>query len=181
MAEAWIDELHRFWFEELRPEDWFAGAPETDETIRRRFGALYETLKVKLPATVTASPKGCLAAVIALDQFPRNLFRRSREAYATDAAALAVAQAAVAGGFDRELGANERYMLYMPFMHSEDRSAQQRSVALFADLGMPEPLGYAQHHKAIIDRFGRFPHRNALLDRPSTSEEIEYLKAEPSF
>jgi uncharacterized protein (DUF924 family) len=115
------------------------------------------------------------------DQFPRNMFRGTPEAFATDARALELADAAVAAGFDAHLGLHGRQFLYMPFMHSEDGAAQARCVALFGAMGSAELLGFAQSHKDIIDRFGRFPHRNAVLGRASTPAEIEFIKNTPGF
>ena len=115
-----------------------------------------------------------LAAVIGCDQFPRNMFRGTPRAFATDAKALALAEDAIALGFDARVPVVRRQFFYLPFEHAEDRQAQARSVALFAPLG-EESLRWAQAHKAIIDRFGRFPHRNAILGRASTPEETEFL------
>jgi uncharacterized protein (DUF924 family) len=125
---------------------------------------------------VTLSADRALAAVIALDQFPRNAFRGSPMAFEADGHALGIAQAAIAAGLDRALSGTERQFLYMPFQHSENRDLQARSVELFATLEDPECLRYAKEHKAIIDRFGRFPHRNAILGRTSTAQEIEFLR-----
>ena len=119
--------------------------------------------------------------MIVLDQFSRNLFRGTPEAFAHDALALARAQAAVEAGFDRELKGAMRQFLYMPFMHSEDREVQQRSVALFETLDQPRELDFAIRHKAIIDRFGRFPHRNPILGRTSTPEEIAFVAEGGAF
>jgi uncharacterized protein (DUF924 family) len=174
--DAWISEVYGFWFEELEPEQWFRADPAVDEAIRRRFAALHRSLAAREPAA--PSPRAAVASVIALDQFPRNIYRRTADAYATDGVALETAQAAIAAGFDRELSAAERQFLYMPFQHSEDRLMQQRSVELFASIGDAEGLRYAIEHQRVIDRFGRFPHRNAILGRPSTPEELEFMNAE---
>ena len=181
MTEAWIAEVDRFWFEELSSEAWFRRDEAVDSMIRTRFGALYETLKREGTARAAATPAGALAAIIVLDQFPRNMFRDSPAAYATDAAALALAQQAVAAGFDRGMDSRRRQFLYLPFMHSEDRAMQARSIALYRDLGDAEALDFAERHQAIIDRFGLFPHRNAILGRSSTAAETAFLKANPGF
>ncbi len=165
-----------FWFDELRPEQWFKKDPEVDATVGARFGPLYERLAAGLPPRWRATPEGCLAAVIVLDQFPRNLFRDDPRAYATDAAALATAEHAIEDGFDSALNPARKQFLYTPFEHSEDPAVQARSVELFAPIDEPEALDYARRHKAIIDRFGRFPHRNAVLGRPSTAEERAFLE-----
>jgi uncharacterized protein (DUF924 family) len=176
----WIEEVLRFWFEETRPQAWFVRDDAVDAEIRKRFGALHASLIEKVPATVTATPLGALATVIVLDQFSRNLFRNSPRAFGADPTALAIAQEAIAAGFDRELNANQRMFLYMPFQHSEDSAMQARSIELFAQLGDPG-LNYARQHFDVIERFGRFPHRNRVLGRESTPEENEFLKTHPGF
>jgi uncharacterized protein (DUF924 family) len=178
-GDDWIGEVHRFWFEELRPEQWFRGDPSVDEAITRRFGALRESLAAQ-PVDVPTS-RAALARVIVLDQFSRNMFRSSPIAYSADALALQTAQAAIDAGLDRELTSTERQFLYMPCQHSEDRAVQRRSIELFASVGKPDVLAYANQHKDIVDRFGRFPHRNVVLGRRSTPAEIEFLKTAPTF
>ena len=170
-----IDEVLRFWFEELTPDDWFRGGEAVDDRIRERFLGLHEALRDEVPESWRATARGMLAAVIALDQFPRNMYRGSREAFAADPAALALAMEALDRGLDQEMSIEERKFFYLPFEHSEDPAVQARSVELFATLENEETLGYALRHKEIIDRFGRFPHRNAVLGRESTPEEVEFL------
>lgn len=177
----WIAEVLRFWFEETRPQAWFMRDENLDAEIRKRFGALHASLTEKVPATVTSTPLGALATVIVLDQFSRNLYRNSPRAFSADATALAIAQDAIAAAFDRELSVNQRTFLYMPFQHSEDRAVQARSVELFTQLGDANGLDYARQHRDIIERFGRFPHRNRALSRDSTPDEIEFLKTHPGF
>jgi uncharacterized protein (DUF924 family) len=177
----WTGDVVHFWFSELRPESWFTRDESVDATIRKRFGALHASLTEKVPASVTATPHGALAAVIVLDQFSRNLFRNSSRAFACDATALAIAQEAIKSGFDRELERNQRAFLYLPFEHCEDRAMQQRSIELFTELGDANALSYARQHQEIIERFGRFPHRNRVLGRESTREELEFLKTHPGF
>jgi uncharacterized protein (DUF924 family) len=179
-ASGWAEEVLSFWFTELQPNDWFSGSARVDDACRSRFGQLYRALQASplLPSSLDA--RSLLAAVIVFDQFPRNLFRGSAAAYATDARALELARHAVATGMDRSLKEQERHFLYMPFMHSEDRAMQAESVRLFAQLGT-DGLKWAKHHHGIVERFGRFPHRNALFGRTSTPEELEFLKHEPSF
>ena len=175
-APGWVDEVLRFWFEETRPKQWFGKDAAFDGEVRRRFQTLHEALVARPDASLLADARTALAAVIAFDQLPRNMFRGSPRAFATDGRARALADAAVARGFDHGLAKEERMFLYLPFEHAEDRAAQARSVALMAALGDPELTRWADMHKAIIDRFGRFPHRNAVLGRPSTPEEAEFLK-----
>jgi uncharacterized protein (DUF924 family) len=175
----WITDVYRFWFEDLQPEAWFRADPAVDATIRERFSDLHRSLMLNPISAVT--PRASVGAVIVLDQFSRNMFRGTPAAYASDSLALRLSQAAIATEFDRLLGGRERQFLYMPFQHSEDLAVQRRSVELFAELGMPEQLGFAEEHRAIIERFGRFPHRNAVLGRTSTSDEVEFLKTARPF
>lgn len=173
---ARAEEVLAFWFGELRPEDWFHGGEEIDSRIRERFLDLHEAVRERVPDGWRASARGMLAAVIALDQFPRNMYRGDPRAFAADAAALATATEALERGLDRGMSEDERKFLYLPFEHSEDPAEQARSVALFATLGDEVAVDYARRHKVIIDRFGRFPHRNGILGRPSTPEELAFLR-----
>ncbi len=177
----WIEEVLRFWFQEVRPQAWFVRDEGVDGEIRKRFGALHASLIEKVPAAVTTTPLGALATVLVLDQFSRNLYRNSPRAFAADPTALAIANDAIAAGFDRELDPRQRAFLYMPLQHSEDRAVQARSVELFGALGDERTLDYARQHRDVIERFGRFPHRNRILGRESTAEEIEFLKTHPGF
>ena len=174
--ERGIAEVLSFWFEELSPAQWFKKDDVLDETIRLRFGSLYEELAASGGSEWLDTPRGPLAAVIVLDQFPRNLFREDARAYATDAAALTIAKSAIDRGFDRNMDVSQKQFLYMPFQHCEDLEEQIRSVGLFASLGDPNTLNYARRHKDVIEHFGRFPHRNAVLGRSSTPEELEFLE-----
>tara|TARA_B100000315_G_scaffold241706_1_gene262815 strand:- start:14 stop:577 length:564 start_codon:yes stop_codon:yes gene_type:complete len=174
--ENWIDEVLDFWFEQLTPKAWYAKDEATDATIHRRFGDIYTRLSKDLPGEATASARGMLAAVIVLDQFPRNMFRGSAHSFGTDDKALKLAESAILRGYDKELSGKECQFLYMPFQHSEDRDVQSRSVAIFSSLGNPKLLEYAQRHRKIIDRFGRFPHRNEVLGRTSSDEEEGFLQ-----
>jgi len=174
---AWVDAVLDFWFGPVsgaRREEWFAKDPAFDAEIRDRFGDLYARAAAGACDDAAATPRGRLALVIVLDQFPRNMFRDDSRAFAADAHALIHARAAVAAGQDAVLAPIEREFLYMPFQHSESLADQRRSVALFADLGDVAD-DYARRHLAIIERFGRFPHRNAVLGRDSTPEERTFL------
>lgn len=170
-----MDDVLRFWFEELAPKNWFRRDTIVDAAIKLRFGELYEQLKDTVPDDWLESAKGYLAAIIVLDQFPRNMFRDDARAFATDAAALALAKRAISQGFDKRLTPKERAFLYMPFQHTEDAQDQARSVGLFTALGNPFNLDFALRHQAVIDRFGRFPHRNQVLGRVSTPGEEAFL------
>jgi uncharacterized protein (DUF924 family) len=180
MQKDWDAQILRYWFEELKPEAWFRKDEHVDAAIRERFAPAYEELAAIRPEQLT-TPLECVAAVIALDQFPRNMFRGSPRAFATDALALAISQHAIAAGFDQQLTRMQRLFLYMPFQHAEDRAVQERSISLFTQLAERENLDYAQRHKEVIDRFGRFPHRNAVLGRVSTPEEVQYVATHRGF
>jgi len=172
----WVDDVLRFWFEETKPKQWFMKDAVFDAEVRRRFLALHEALAAQPSETFLGDARTALAAVIVFDQMSRNMFRGSPRAFATDATALATAEAAIAKGFDAGLTKDERLFYCLPFEHAEDGEAQARCVALMAGLGDSELTKWAEAHKAVIDRFGRFPHRNAVLGRTSTPEEIEFLK-----
>jgi uncharacterized protein (DUF924 family) len=176
---AWCDEVLRFWFDALSPEAWWHKDDVLDAHIHQRFGALYEAVASQAPL-FPGDARTALATVIVLDQFPRNMFRGHARAYATDAQARALAKAAIAGGLASSLSKDERLFLYMPLQHSEDADDQRRSVELVSTLGDEELTHFALAHQRIIDRFGRFPHRNAILGRRSTPEEIEFLQSPAS-
>jgi len=168
------DILH-FWFEELTPQQHFNKDPALDQTMRQRFGVTLEAAaRCELFAWRT-SAQGRLAEIIVLDQFSRNIFRDTPRAFAQDALALVLAQELVASGSDRSLPVAQRVFAYMPYMHSESAVIHEQAVQLFAQPGMESNLNYAQQHKAIIDRFGRYPHRNQVLDRASSAPEIAFL------
>jgi len=169
-----------FWFCGARARrEWFAKDAAFDAAIRHRFLTLHEAAAAGMHAAWQERPGDCLALVIALDQFPRNLFRGEARAFATDAAALAAARLAVARGYDATMLPVERLFLYLPFEHSESLEDQWRSLALIAPLAAwPETAdvyGWTVRHWEIIRRFGRYPHRNAALGRKSTPAEIEFL------
>ena len=171
-----MDEVLHFWFTESQPEQWFRVDPAFDALIRRRFSALHERASRCELWEWRSAPEGRLAEIIVLDQFSRNMFRGTPAAFATDPLALALAQEAVACGADRTLEPSHRAFLYMPYMHSESRAVQVEAERLFRENGRPINYSFALRHKAIIDRFGRYPHRNAILGRDSTDEELEFLR-----
>ena len=171
-----IDEVIRFWFEELTPKEWYGPPKRVDAEIEGRFADLYEALREGVPPEWLKTPRGFLAAILVLDQFPRNMFRGTAQAFATDAEALALAKRAVAEGMDAKLPPKERAFVYLPFQHSEELPDQERSVALYTALGNPLNLDFAIRHRDIVARFGRFPHRNAILGRSPTEEEETFLK-----
>ena len=177
-----------FWFGEIRDEPayfeeyaprWFVQNADFDRRIVRSFRADYELAAQGQLTHWTETARGGLALILVLDQFPRNMFRNDPRAFATDPLARQVAEQMIAAGFDRQLRLAERYFVYVPFMHSEDRKHQQRSVMLFQQLAEERAYfdtSYAVRHQEVIDRFGRFPHRNTVLGRVSTPEELAFLK-----
>jgi uncharacterized protein (DUF924 family) len=159
---------------------WFRKDDAFDAETRTRFGVALAAGIAGAYGGWCTTPRGSLARVILLDQFPRNAFRGTRDAFAGDPGAIATAEDAIAQGFDRSLEAHERWFLYMPFQHSESLPMQERSRMLFrtlaAETGLESPLRYVERHYEIIRRFGRFPHRNAILGRASTPEELAFLR-----
>lgn len=175
-------EVLEFWFgprPHVALDVWFRKDPAFDEDIRKRFGDDVAAAVEGAFGDWCATPHGALARVILLDQFTRNLYRDSARAFSGDDGALATAREAVDQRFDRDLDGFERWFLYMPFEHSEDPQMQERSLALFGaltrDTDDPGGLEWAEKHAAIIRRFGRYPHRNAMLGRDSTPDEIAFL------
>jgi len=165
-----------FWFEENGPEQWFKSDPAFDQQIRQRFSTLHEQATLCECWQWRREPHGRLAEIILLDQFSRNMFRDTPAAFAQDPLSLALAQEAVATGADRSLQGPEKAFLYMPYMHSESALIHQQAVTLFDQPGLEQNYDFELQHKAIIDRFGRYPHRNAILGRTSTSEEAAFLQ-----
>jgi len=172
---AWVGEILHFWFDEMEATQWFAERDAVDAQIRGRFLALYRRV-VAGDGSIAMTQRPLLAAVIVLDQFSRNLFRGTPRAFAADPIARELSRAAVKQRFDDTMNEQERLFLYMPFEHSEDRKDQALAVELIARLGKEEWTRDAIAHKTIIDQFGRFPHRNAILNRPSSQDEVKFLQ-----
>ena len=164
-----------FWFEELSPKDWFAGGEELDSLISERFGSVHAMAAQSELSEWRVSVQGRLAEVIVLDQFSRNIHRGTPNAFSCDPLALALAQETIQQGLDKSLSQTERTFLYMPFMHSESLKIHEKAVELFKGNGVENTLDYEYKHKVIIERFGRYPHRNDILNRVSTEEEVEFL------
>ncbi len=168
------DILH-FWFEELTPKQHFAKDAALDAAIASRFtGTLEAAARCELYAW-RSTASGRLAEILVLDQFSRNIFRDTPRAFAQDALALVLAQELVASGQDQALSVVQRSFAYMPYMHSESPAIHEEALRVFAQPGLQNQLNFAQRHKAIIDRFGRYPHRNAVLGRASSAPEIAFL------
>ena len=170
-SNDWRAQVLKFWFG-LKPEEWWHSDPELDHRIKQDFLKLWVE-KRQLPVDCfLTDPLTALAGVILFDQVPRNMFRGTADAYATDHLALAIAKRAIDRKLDGELPKDERKFLYMPFQHSENLDDQNRAVLLFTELGDDEQIKHATHHRDVIERFGRFPHRNAILGRASRPDEI---------
>ena len=169
-----IEDVLSFWF--ANKTRWWKKDPAFDDQIRKRFAPLLSSIANKEHEEWKATPRGTLAYVIVLDQFSRNMFRDTPGMFSNDEQALETAKEAIDKGFDQQLSHEERGFLYMPLMHSEVLTDQERCVQLFDTLGNADSLDYAIRHRDIIKRFGRFPHRNGMLGRSSTAEEVEFLK-----
>ena len=169
--DDWRGEVLHFWFG-LDKAEWFAADAELDHRMRERFAKLWNEKQALPPERFLGDAMTALAAVILFDQFPRNMFRGHADQFATDTLALAVARRAILRGFDQKLEVDERAFLYLPFEHSEDLDDQRHSILLFTKLGDPLFLDYAKKHHDVIERFGRFPHRNAMLGRAPRPAEV---------
>jgi uncharacterized protein (DUF924 family) len=182
MAAMWVEDVHNFWFGEVGPQAWFATDKALDNLCRSRFLQIHAAAMAEFNlADAIKSPERALANVILFDQFPRNMFRGTARAFASDPLALAIAREAVRQKLDVDLGNEQRLFLYLPFEHSESLADQELSVELFRQLGNDEWVTFALAHRDIIARFGRFPHRNAVLRRASTPEELAFLEKGRGF
>jgi uncharacterized protein (DUF924 family) len=165
----------QFWFHDIAPAQWWQVDPAFDRLVEQRFGALHRQAVQCELFDWRADPRGRLAEVIVLDQFSRNLFRGDRRAFEADPLALALAQEAVAAQADAALAAEERAFLYMPYMHSESRRIHEVAETLFRLHTPKHHHDFELRHRAVVERFGRYPHRNAALGRESTPEELAFL------
>ncbi len=165
-----------FWFNEIEPKSWWIKDAAFDAEIRQRFGEHHAAASQGECHGWREAPRGRLAEIIVLDQFSRNIYRDQPLAFACDSVALILAQEAIALQADQSLPPSQKAFLYLPYMHSESAAIHEIAVTLFSQAGMESNLAFELKHKAIIDRFGRYPHRNAILNRQSTEEEIEFMK-----
>ncbi len=168
------------WFKEIDSKQWWRKDPDFDALIGSRFGPLHAAAAQGELSEWREVADGCLAEVIVLDQFSRNIYRNTEQAFAFDTMALVLAQCAVARKMDVQLHSKRRSFIYMPYMHSESLQVHEKAVRLFSQPGLEGTLDFELRHKAIIDRFGRYPHRNAVLGRQSTEEEIAFLEEKGS-
>lgn len=170
------NDVLEFWFKELEPKQWFVKDRDLDAMIEARFSLLVEQARAGELFSWRVTPQGRLAEIILIDQFSRNIFRDKSESFSADPVALVLAQEAIGAGADQRLDVQERAFLYMPFMHSESQAIHEQAVVLFDQPGLEYNLEFEYKHKAIVDRFGRYPHRNEILGRKSTEEEIAFLR-----
>ncbi|HLX54817.1 MAG TPA: DUF924 family protein [Aquella sp.] len=180
MSFSNYQEVIDFWFNEINPKQWWEKSPQFDDSIRQRFGNLHKAAINGELWAWRSNPLGALAEIILIDQFSRNMYRDTPLAFAYDSMALVLAQTAHKNKLDQELTPTMRAFLYLPFMHSESVLIHQEAVKLFQQAGMEDNLDFELKHKAIIDRFGRYPHRNSILGRESTLKEITFLQTENS-
>lgn len=169
-------EVLDFWFSPENKPFWFAKSDDFDQTLQLKFKALFEQACQAELWSWRETAAGRLAEIIVLDQFSRNFYRNDPRAFAQDPMALTLSQEAIRLGLDQQLPAEQRSFLYMPFMHSESRCIHEEALKLFQQLGNPVNLDFEIRHKVIIDRFGRYPHRNQVLSRISTAEELDFLR-----
>jgi uncharacterized protein (DUF924 family) len=175
------DDVLEFWFSETVKPKWFQSTPEFDHQLTERFAPLWKAARSGELKAWSESPLPALALVIVLDQFPLNMFRGKPESFSTEADSREVARQAIANGFHHRLSKEQKAFLYLPFMHSEALADQDYSVQLFEDAGLDDSAKWARHHRDIVRKFGRFPHRNAILGRSSSPEEREYLDSDEAF
>lgn len=169
-------EVLRFWFEDIKPEEWWKPSVDLDKAICDKFGELHRSATLGELEEWRSSPRGRLAEIIVLDQFSRNIYRGKPQAYAWDSMALTLSQEAIRQRANEELSAPKRAFLYLPYMHSESKKIHREAMELFGQPGLEYNLEFEIKHKAIIDRFGRYPHRNNILGRESTPEELKFLE-----
>lgn len=177
LAETILD----FWFNQLTPAQWWMKDAELDRLITQKFASIHHQAISGELFGWCETARGCLAEVIILDQFSRNMFRDTPQSFAYDDLALLLAQEAIRRSFDQQLSLSERSFLYMPFMHSESLEIHQQALLLFAAPGLEQALDFEKQHIDIIERFGRYPHRNTILGRTSTDEEKAFLKQHTGF
>ncbi len=176
-----VEIVLNFWFDQLTPAQWWKKDAKLDQRITEQFTQIHQQARLGALSDWRKTPEGCLAEIIILDQFSRNMFRNMPESFAYDGMALILSQEAVRRGFDLQLSVVERSFLYMPFMHSESLHIHQQALLLFAEPGLEQTLDFEKQHFDIIKRFGRYPHRNTILKRISTEEEKIFLKQHAGF
>lgn len=175
------EDILDFWYSPRAKEKWFSSTPEFDSELSEKYADTWQSAAEDKLHDWSDTPTGCLALAIVLDQFPLNMFRGQPKSFQTEEKAREVARQAITKGFDKMLPKERLAFLYMPFMHSETLSDQEYSVSLFEAAELLDNIFFARHHHELIRRFGRFPHRNRILERASTKEELEYLNSSAAF
>jgi len=170
-----------YWYSEKIKPLWFNSNPEFDQEIKSNYENIWIEVLRGEHISWSESAEGCLALAIILDQFPLNMFRGEVKSFSSEAMAIKIAKKAVEHGFDKEIDKDKVSFLYMPLMHSENIDDQNMSVRLFEEAGLEENAKFANHHRTIVEKYGRFPHRNEILNRESTEEECNYLKSDEAF
>jgi len=181
MSEALASELLEFWFSEPMNQHWFKSTPTIDRGIAQCYDTLWQQAAVGELEHWLQSPRTCLALILLLDQLPLNMFRGQAKSFSTEQQAIETCLYGLEQGYDQQLTQAQQAFFYMPLMHSEQLPHQQRSLELYQRAGLESNLRFALHHCELIERFGRFPHRNAILGRPSTEEEKRYLQSKQAF
>ena len=174
-------DILEFWYSEPMASRWFSSTPQLDAEIRAKYEQLWRAAAEDRLEDWKNSPQGCLALVIVLDQLPLNMFRGEAKSFSTEQQAVEVCKLAIAKGYDREIASGRLSFLYMPLMHSEHLADQDLSVQMFEQAGLEGNLRFARHHRDLIRKFGRFPHRNAILGRESSQQELDYLGSKEAF
>ncbi len=181
LDDNWQNRVLEFWFEELTPKDWYGSTPELDKSITEQFEPLLKSLAQTDPESFEQDSRKLLAAIIVLDQFSRNIYRGTANAFDADLHAQKLTEYAVKNKLSAGMSDTEKHFCYMPLMHAEDLEKQDQSVALFEQGGNSNAIKHALEHRDIIKQFGRFPHRNGALNRESTAAEKEYLKTASTY
>ncbi|MFT5505611.1 MAG: hypothetical protein ACI845_003833 [Gammaproteobacteria bacterium] len=176
-----IDDLLNFWFSDPSKKRWFNSTKQFDNEIHQKYGALWQQGRDSQLDHWQDSAEGCLALIILFDQLPLNMFRGKTDSFATEALSRDVARIAIQQGFDKKLPPEQQSFVYMPFMHSELPVDQDLSVQYFSGTGLEGSLRFARHHREIVQKFGRFPHRNEILGRVSSEDELAYLNSKEGF
>lgn len=174
-------EVLNFWFSEPVEPYWFSATETFDASLKKQFEPLWKKASQGMLDAWSESPETCLALIVVLDQFPLNMYRNQSESFSTEQQAVAFAKHAISNNYHAELSPQQCLFLFMPLMHSEELEDQKLSVSLFQQTGLEHSIQFAKHHCALIERFGRFPHRNKILGRESTAEELAYLDSEEAF
>ena len=174
-------EIINFWYSDNIKKYWFSSTPQLDQEIREKYENLWLIGMNGELDKWQSSPKGCLALIILLDQFPLNMFRGQAKSFQSEKKSIDIALKAVNCHFDEKIDSDKLSFLFMPFMHSEKLEDQERAVSLYEKYNLTDNARFAKHHRDIIKKFGRFPHRNKILGRDSTSLEIEYLNSKSAF